>query len=382
MKKKGNVIIKNKKGITLVALVVTIVVLIILAGITLTLVLGQNGIIGKAKEAKEASANAEIATGEGLNNLYNEMVIATGEQTAPATPTTVATASGKDVLSNTNNTAIKDDEGNTVTVPAGFKISSDSPTKQEQGIVIEDKDGNQYVWIPVANIANYAITDFGKQLGTYTNYSETMLSDEQTSINAYKGYYIGRYEAGDVTSTASKTLRTSGASVTNAVAIKKGQAPYNYVTRDQAQTLATGIKTAEGYKATTKLCSSYAWDTAINFIQKTVANYGASSNQGNYIDTTFTYIDIKGASQTKASSAYILIPTGETTPVCSIYDMGGNTDEWTTGTCNYNVNYPCVCRGGSNGDSYSTRPAGYRAPTDMTGSNYGIGIGFRATLYM
>ena len=48
--------LKNKKGITLVALVVTIVVLLILAGVSINLVLGDNGIIAKAKEAQRKSA--------------------------------------------------------------------------------------------------------------------------------------------------------------------------------------------------------------------------------------------------------------------------------------------------------------------------------------
>lgn len=53
--------LKGQKGITLVALVVTIIVLIILAGISISLVLRDNGIITKAKEARNAQANAEAA---------------------------------------------------------------------------------------------------------------------------------------------------------------------------------------------------------------------------------------------------------------------------------------------------------------------------------
>ena len=57
MKKK----LKTSKGITLVALVVTIVVLLILAGVSISLVLGENGLITQAQEAKrktkEASTN-------------------------------------------------------------------------------------------------------------------------------------------------------------------------------------------------------------------------------------------------------------------------------------------------------------------------------------
>ena len=48
----------KEKGITLVALVITIVVLIILAGVTISMVVGDNGIIQKAKDAKQNMTNA------------------------------------------------------------------------------------------------------------------------------------------------------------------------------------------------------------------------------------------------------------------------------------------------------------------------------------
>ena len=55
-------IVIKEKGITLVALVVTIIVLIILAGVSFNLVLGENGIITRAQEAKKAQEIAEITT--------------------------------------------------------------------------------------------------------------------------------------------------------------------------------------------------------------------------------------------------------------------------------------------------------------------------------
>ena len=51
---------KNKKGITLVSLVVTIIVLIILAGVSINLTLGENGIITMAKKARENMELAQI----------------------------------------------------------------------------------------------------------------------------------------------------------------------------------------------------------------------------------------------------------------------------------------------------------------------------------
>ena len=52
--------LKNKNGITLIALVVTIIVLLILAGVSLSLLLSDSGIIGRAAKSKEASRYAEL----------------------------------------------------------------------------------------------------------------------------------------------------------------------------------------------------------------------------------------------------------------------------------------------------------------------------------
>ena len=67
--------IKNEKGITLVALVVTIVVLIILAGISINLVLGDNGIMSIAQKAKENIELAKIEEETQLNELYTQLEI-------------------------------------------------------------------------------------------------------------------------------------------------------------------------------------------------------------------------------------------------------------------------------------------------------------------
>ena len=63
----------NNKGITLVALVVTIIVLIILAGISINLILGDNGIITIAKKAKENIELAKIEEETELNELYTQL---------------------------------------------------------------------------------------------------------------------------------------------------------------------------------------------------------------------------------------------------------------------------------------------------------------------
>lgn len=73
MKKSKKQLIKNAKGITLVALVVTIVMMLILVGITMVAVLGDNGVISKAKIAGNKYEKAEIDEIQYLNELSNLM---------------------------------------------------------------------------------------------------------------------------------------------------------------------------------------------------------------------------------------------------------------------------------------------------------------------
>ena len=273
------------------------------------------------------------------------------------------------------NTKVTYSDGD-VWVPEGFRISTDSAENVQGGLVIEDKDGNQFVWVPVATIADYKKTWYkGEQSLSY--YSEALPEDEKTSVKTYKGFYIGRYEAGDKENTEAKKLRNSN-NVTKTVTIKANQAPYNYVTRTQAISLAESFATKQGYKAKTKLVSSYAWDTTIAFLQKVNSDYGSSSEEGNCQDTTFSYTDITGARQTKASYSEVLVPTGQTTPVCNMYDMGGNVGEWTTESFSSST-YPYTVRGGFYDSGFASTPAGSRINHS---GNANVYDGFRLTLFM
>ena len=263
-----------------------------------------------------------------------------------------------------------------VWLPEGFKVAEDSASTVQGGVVIEDKEGNQFVWVPVATLADYKRTWY-KGEGSLSNYSEALPEDEKTSVERYKGFYIGRYEAGDKENTEAKTLRSSN-NVTKTVTIKANQAPYNYVTRTQAISLAEGFKNQQGYKAKTKLVSSYAWDTTIAFLQKVNSDYGSSSEEGNYNNTTFSYIDITGASKTKEKNSNVLVPTGQTTPVCNIYDMGGNIWEWTTERCSL-TDGPYALRGGTCYNNFTSHPAGFRFSYSAVADAL---FGFRLTLFM
>ena len=389
--------IKNKqeKGITLIALVVTIVVLLILAGVSISLVLNNNGVISKAKDAKNQYAEAQTNEEKQLNEVSDWIDTKVGDTT------------GGDSVTKIDGVPIP--EGFVYvggTKASGLVISDNAADKEKykgQTTVGIDLVGNQFVWIPVDNIADYKRTAYSSNVATGTTdtttnseqikrsssdsdyFKEALPPDEKTSVETNKGYYIGRYEAGDKESTEATppTFRTRSSSTSNKITVKAGQAPYNYVTRTQAKSLAEAFSTKQGYTSVkSKLVSSYAWDTAIAFIQKTNSDYGSSSEEGNYKDSpTFTYTgiaDTEKNKQTKANGTSTLIPTGQTTAVNNIYDMGGNVWELTTESYS-STDYPCTCRGGYYDDLFAGKPAGHR--DYYSGSTYDCS-GFRLTLFL
>ena len=419
----------KNKGVTLIALAVTIVVMLILAGVTISVLNGENGIVKQAQKAKEESKIKELKekvridiAGKRVENINGELRVSVLKeildkyfdnvpvetQITSETELKAKEEYGKyemkisdidvgEITYETSYTIFKDVNGEQVPIPEGYIVSENSDENiVNKGLVISDSRGNEYVWISCtvnssSNKLQYKRTEWGVEKDGTDNsraikdeltlkdidvtYSKTdtdngineeiskeivaQINAEKESIKKYGGYYIGRYEVGKDNKTA---------------VIKAEQEPYVNIKWSKAYELAKGIGGGEG--ATTYLCSSYSWDTAINFIQNTTGkNYATSiiGFNGNW----------KGQ-EVKDSSGKVIKPvntaqrlnTGLTTALCNIYDMGGNVGEFTT-ELNPGTSETVVLRGGGNNYNY---PAGYRWD-----SYSGVAVsyyGFRATLFL
>lgn len=418
----------KNKGVTLIALAVTIVVMLILAGVTISVLNGENGIVKQAQKAKEESKIKELKekvridiAGKRVENINGELRVSVLKeildkyfdnvpvetQITSETELKAKEEYGKyemkisdidvgEITYETSYTIFKDVNGEQVPIPEGYIVSENSDENiVNKGLVVSDSRGNEYVWISCtvdssSNKLQYKRTEWGVEKDGTDNsraikdeltlkdidvtYSKTdtdngineeiskeivaQINAEKESIKKYGGYYIGRYEVGKDNKTA---------------VIKAEQEPYVNIKWSKAYELAKGIGGGEG--ATTYLCSSYSWDTAINFIQNTTGK--------NYATSIIGFNGNWKSQEVKDSSGKVIKPvntaqrlnTGLTTALCNIYDMGGNVGEFTT-ELNPGTSETVVLRGG---DHYYT-PAGYR--WDRDSGVAGSGYGFRATLFL
>ena len=476
-KKKRNYL--KETGITLIALVVTIVVLLILAGVSLNAIFSENGIIKRAQDAQnkmdQATQNDLDSINELTNWLDNQVNGTTGGGTTggdanPSTTSKISTLVGTVV---DKNTKAEDAYGNKITIPKGFKVlahgtaagsatytySGDNIPAVQDGIVIENgTDGNQFVWVPVGTINNKSgdsrgttstitlgrYSNFTKQNGNYVpaqtaeNYTqETVITTGSTQNQNYTiarlelenekestmkinkaiqlegmfndvkviktapevggitvdykeltefrsgntatdstaqnatarnlsefisttlangGYYIARFEAsGTASKITSKYNQTVLGNITQPNAAKAAREMYGEIKENNKLVYASD------------LVNSYAWDTAIVFIQ----TYSVKTDYARHNESKTT----------KAFTA-----TGKNDDkYCNIWDMSGNASEWTTeysansGTSSFN---PCVSRGGyyDTGNGLAGNFTSYRSFLNATYSNSNSGL--RPLLYV
>lgn len=306
----------STKGITLIALVITIIVLLILAGVSIAMLTGDNGILTQAIEAKEETEEAEKKELKSLAQLEANTHIDNYEYTT-----------GDNIK---------------VPVPAGYAVMKEEGEKISDGIVIVDTRGNEYVWIPCTK-EQYKRQEWTVEVNGVDNSKASkdeltledatfsqddirngidksvvdeivkQVNEEKISIEKYGGYYIGRYEVG---------------SENNAAVIKPNVEPYTKIKWREAYDLAKKI--GGGTEATTYLCSSYAWDTAINFIQNNGTKNYATSIENFNENWRIKEVKDKKGNIIKPAKTPLILKTGLTTAKSNIYDMGGNISEFTT----------------------------------------------------
>ena len=456
----------HNRGITLVALIITIIVLLILAVVAITSI-SKNNIIKHAQNAgktyiegdekeKIALAIYEARTeGEGTitqKGIENGMTTYFGakgtnwsEESSSDKNTmiveitkskrkykialgtgTIESVTGEDetisstrvedntqrILSKTDNKTLEDRYGNQITIPAGFKIVVDDTTGYSKdtidvtkGIVIEDEEENQFVWIPVNEVKNEEKTvnitlgrykDFSKDSnGNYTPVQKASDYQQEVSIQldvnfwyieqssastnsnfiaenlarfcnstvSKGGYYIGRYEArvenydsSNIATTNDMWGEWTGYNPEDGkelkLVLKSNAQVWNYVTQNKAATLCRDMYINKTFKS--DLVNSYAWDTAIIFFQE----FGENSDYAN------------------TSISRSISNTGSTTDkTCNVYDIASNCGEWITET------------GGSQGSDCTVRADYYHytvtsSRASYSPSNANDNTSFRPILYL
>ena len=430
---------KNKKsnGITLIALVITIIVLLILAGVTIATLTGDNGILTKAQEASENTkrANAEeqvqlaVAASIGtdgkinrdtLNNelkkienlTYKENPISDSNKIT-SLPDTV-NVDGYDVTINGNGTtSVGDNDGDDdtetivdgVTIPDGFYyvggskeegiVISDDPNDENKGTsweVAKTLKGNQFVWVPVEDDSafktyeGYKNGDIDSILENCKEPYENGYANEVSEYNAMKesvlennGFYVGRYEAG----TASTEERTSSSGITDDVVVKQGANVYNWIgwSNSKDMTVETGgaVQKAKKFadeKGYTSVTSTLIYGVQWDAIMAWIEpRYKDESNAEELLAEKSFVADSTG----KGNYTGDLAVTGSSDDydVKNIYDLAGNVYEWTMEA--YSTEHR-VYRGGRYYGTGAKDPAS-RRDTNITLVSNGL-FGFRLTLYL
>ncbi len=378
--------LKNKSGITLIALIITIIVMLILVGVVVTVVI-QSNLLGTAKTAGDKYKTAY----EDESNM-SEVTI-NGEKYASIEDYIESTKPLPEIKAGER--ASETSKYQTAVIPKGFTVSDATGEKDvSTGLVIYDIpeneienvkwDGtektkyNQFVWIPVAvnkatdtetSIASFYRSAWANNARTegldskYTepySYDKTNDYDTSTGIKSqienltksiykYGGFYIGRYEAGSETERKSSSGKT-------AIGIKQDMYPYNYVKWGESMSnigtvgavyLSNNLYNSSNYGATSMLCTGACWDSMLDFIKDEEHKVTNSTNWGNYWNSDYTVNRGKYAEYSndtlgdfqnvnneysKERNQKILLTTGATerNSAKNIYDVAGNCCEWTT----------------------------------------------------
>ena len=420
---------KKQKLVGFIAISLGALILAIVITTNITTNNNQSNQIASQEEYLATTANAGsslisnyILNGITIGGITGKMeVLDTSDATATAEDIALgktAYVDGEKITGTripTSNYDFKDSLGNIVKVPAGFKVVNPEDNVTD-GIVIEDVNagnedtrGSQFVWIPVGDIItdsdgskttitlgrytfdstageNYgkatlvqsaenwedtsssvAISTYYKELSTsnYGNRTAKNLEQFISKATTSGGYYIGRYEAGDAKATTS--ARTSSTSDTNLIVSKTGVYPYTYISQQEASSLCQNMYSSDNFQS--DLINSYAWDTAIVFIQEFSGDTNYSRQAGRNTE--------RAVQKCGESILDYNLDKGDVAQDIRC-NISGNASEWSTETYSY-TGLSVVDRGSRYSDTSNCTSSRYG--TDTNYSIYG-NVSFRPTLYL
>ncbi len=406
---------KNKKydgGITLVALVVTIVILLILAGVSLNLVIGNEGILTRSKEAVDKYGKQAENEQQELNDVeawMDEQFGDTGMKkvTVNTKATKNGTIDGKEP--NINNPIIPEGYTPINAGSAAWGDGSSSPAQSsiDNGLVIKDDNNNEWVWVPVEasvlsgmyETSNDGIAlsgDVGVTTKMYTKTTTIGRTEDTTTISRstpnttdyrepdlapdydknesyYKtilGYDSPRAMAESFTADYANMISSIkkyggfyiGRYELSNEGVQKGKATLTEQNWYNLYKKCTTLNASE--KVESRMIWGIQWNLTCDFIskkgdQKKITD---SRSWGNYWDSTGDAAVMDG--ETKKYGSKQVTGYSEYWKANNIYDLAGNCWEWTRETCNTkdHANNGASCGYGGLGSPASTRgtdDAGY-----------------------
>ena len=368
---------KNERGITLLALILTVVIMIILAAVTINVTLGDGGLVDQAKTAAEKTQQAAQSEQEQIASLEQELANLLAEPERPAQVEGVTIPDGFYYVGGTKSEGI---------------VISDSPEDENKGTsheAAQSMQGNQFVWIPVEDDSLFqrysGYTDGSNQnLDLTTMYTEPFAdgySDEQSDYDAMKasvlandGFYVGRYEAGTTNS-----ARNEGSGIIDEVLVQQGKYVYNYVgwsnSDDMTNELGGAVELSKNFanqkgytSVTSSLIYGVQWDAIMNFIDPAYATGSCAEDSFVRNSSGKGWYSQSSPTTTGSNASYA---------VKNIYDLAGNVAEW---TMEARHTYSRAHRGGYYYSAGFGSPASIRYSLDpSTSISY---FGFRLVLYI